>query len=312
MMSIDKIQILVIIVTYNAMQWLKRCLDSLYTSSIIPDVFIVDNGSTDGTQAYIREHYTQIIFQQSNSNLGFGKANNIGLQYAIDNKYDYVYLMNQDAWVFPNTLEIMLSVSIHNPEYGILSPMQYKADDRCLDEYFCRLIVTYNGYNYAFINDILANEIKTIYAVGFVMAAHWLISRECLLKIGGFSPTFPHYGEDDNYCDRARYGGYMIGIVPKAKAVHEGGSRFIDKKKRLYISNMGNRVIFSNPNTSFHKMLCRFIYSFIRNIVKYPSISHFYNLVSLFANMRMIRHNRVISMRDATPFLLFKTDSHSE
>ena len=129
-------KLLVVIVTYNAMQWAERCFDSLRKSTIVPDVFVVDNGSTDGTQTYIHEHYPEVIFQQSKENLGFGKANNIGLQYALDNEYDYVYLLNQDAWVMPDTFEKLIIVHKEHPEYGILSPFQMEANMEHIDKNF--------------------------------------------------------------------------------------------------------------------------------------------------------------------------------
>ena len=92
-------QLLVIIVNYNGMKWLERCLSSLTSSTVPSDVYIVDNGSTDGSQDYIRSNFKDAIFVQSEENLGFGKANNIGLQYAYEKGYEYVYLLNQDAWV---------------------------------------------------------------------------------------------------------------------------------------------------------------------------------------------------------------------
>ena len=297
-----KRRIIVIIVTYNAMMWVDRCFGSLQCSGVVPDVFVIDNGSTDGTQAYIKEHYPLVMFWQSEENLGFGKANNIGLQYALDNQYDYVYLLNQDAWVMSDTFETMIAISENHPEYGILSPLQYKGDERNLDDYFSRLLTNY-GRNYGFINDILAHELKPIYDVKSVMAAHWLITNACLLKVGGFSPTFPHYGEDDNYCDRIRFHGYKIGVIPAAKAVHLGGTRVTDIKKRLHLINMGNRAIFSNPTLSFHKMISRFVYATVRNVMKYPSVGHFKNMISLLVNMRVICRNRAISMKGTAPFL---------
>ena len=66
---------------------------------------------------------------------------------------------------------------------------------------------------------------KEIYEVKDVMAAHWLISRDCLLKTGCFSPTFRHYGEDDNYLDRAIFHGFKVGIIPATKAVHDRADR---------------------------------------------------------------------------------------
>ena len=83
-----KNKLLVIIVTYNGMKWLERCLSSLIASSVASDVFIVDNGSTDGSQDYIRSNFKDAIFIQSEENLGFGKANNIGLQYAYEKGYE--------------------------------------------------------------------------------------------------------------------------------------------------------------------------------------------------------------------------------
>ena len=69
-----------------------------------------------------------MIFQQSAENLGFGRANNLGLQYALDNRYDYVYLLNQDAWIFPDTFETLVDISKRYPEYGIISPLQMNSD----------------------------------------------------------------------------------------------------------------------------------------------------------------------------------------
>lgn len=205
-------QLLVVIVTYNAMQWAKKCFDSLEASSITNDVFVVDNGSTDGTQEYIRSNYPSVIFKQSETNLGFGKANNIGLQYALDNNYDYVYLLNQDAWVMPDTFEKLINVQKDNPKYGILSPMQLEGNKKNFDKNF-RNLVLYRPLNDDFpIDDLYFKNLKEVYEVDFVMAAHWLISADCLKKVGGFSPTFPHYGEDNNFLQRARFYRYKIGL----------------------------------------------------------------------------------------------------
>lgn len=184
-------KILVIIVTYNAMQWIDRCFGSVREW----DVFVVDNGSTDGTQQYLKEHFPHVILKQSNSNLGFGKANNIGLQYALDNAYDFVYLMNQDAWVMPGTIATMAEVMGKHPEYGVLSPMQMQADMKHFDWDFGWGICVWK-YSHEMLEGWFhrINEAE-VYEVHFVNAAHWLISMDCLCKVGGFSTAFPHYGE---------------------------------------------------------------------------------------------------------------------
>ena len=145
-----------------------------------------------------------------------------------------MYLLNQDAWIFPDTLEKLISTQKKHPEYGILSPMQCQANMHYMDDKFV-WNVCYNISRNQLINDLFFNERRSIYEVPNVMAAHWLISRECIMKVGGFSPTFPHYGEDDNYCDRAHYFNYKIGIAPEALGVLDRADRVETKQRRLYM-----------------------------------------------------------------------------
>ena len=115
-------RILTIVVTFNAMQWVDRCIGSVLASKMHSDIFVIDNGSTDRTADYIAEHYPTALLYRSPKNLKFGKGNNLGLEYAIRHGYDYVYLLNQDAWGMPDTFSKMLAVFENHPEYGILSP----------------------------------------------------------------------------------------------------------------------------------------------------------------------------------------------
>lgn len=118
--------IYVIIVTYNAMKWAERCFSSLRNSSVPVQCITIDNGSTDGTQEYIKTHFPEVDFIQSPENLGFGKANNLGIEKAHKQGADFFYLMNQDAWVYPDSLQKVLDVYNNYPDnkqIGILSPM---------------------------------------------------------------------------------------------------------------------------------------------------------------------------------------------
>jgi len=113
-------KVLVIVVTYNALQWIDRCLASLLNSTIPVDCIVIDNMSTDDTVKYIKKSYKWVHLVSSKKNLGFGQGNNIGLQYAIDNNYEFVYLLNQDAWIFPDTLRNLIDVYNLHTEYGII------------------------------------------------------------------------------------------------------------------------------------------------------------------------------------------------
>lgn len=246
-MQADKV--LVIIVTYNAMRWIERCLSSIPSFA---DIFVVDNCSSDGTQNFIHKNFKNIHFIQSDRNLGFGAANNIGLQYALDNNYDYVYLLNQDAWLFDDALEQLITVQKKHPEYGILSPLQMQAKGVYLDKAFAAIVPTVD-YD------------KDIIPVQRVMAAHWLISRECIKKVGGFSPTFFHYGEDDNFANRLAYHGFKIGIVSKAKGVHDRENRKKTNKSILHQSYTRTLVYLSDFTTN--NLFA--IYGFVCDCIKY-------------------------------------------
>lgn len=278
--------ILVIIVTYNGMQWLERCLSSLVNSTISVDAYIVDNGSTDGSQQFITDNYSQFTFYQSPINSGFGAANNIGLKYAIEHNYDYVYLLNQDAWVMPNTIETLVKTNIQNPEYGVLSPLQTNAEISTLDKNFA-LLLSINQY---ILSDYILNNPTSLYEVNFIMAAHWLISRECLLDVGFFSPVFFHYGEDGNYLHRVQYFKYKIGVVPNVVGVHDREFRKLTKKTDVFMLLPQYLVCASNINKSFLFSITKAIYVLLKNTVlkaiKYRDIRI---VLSLFSKLFYVR-----------------------
>jgi GT2 family glycosyltransferase len=213
-------RVLVVIVTYNALRhdWIKKCLQSIEQSSIIPDVFIVDNNSTDETRSYIKAQSRHYILHESDQNLGFGKANNLGLEYALKYNYDYVFLINQDVYLERNTIETLLKLDYES--YGIISPLQCDGQGNKIDEDFLEFLGP--GRCKDFLSDgILGNFKDKIYPCEFVMGAAWFMPISTVKKIGGFSKFFFQYGEDENYSHRVLHSGLKIGIYPKAKIYHE-------------------------------------------------------------------------------------------
>ena len=292
----------VIIVTYNAMQWAERCFNSLRSSGIIPDVFVVDNGSTDGTQAYIMEHFPEVKLHQSKENLGFGRANNIGLQYALDHNYDYVYLLNQDAWVMPDTFEKLIDISRKNPEYGILSPFQMNADLIHIDRNFVAHVLAWKS-NPDIVSDLYNQQFKDVYPVEWVMAAHWFLPISTIKKVGGFSPSFPHYGEDDNYSVRLFYRNLKIGVTPKLRVVHDRGWRQDSSAKSIYLSYTCSIGKMSDPRTTFVKGLGKVCYLTLRSMVIYQSLRPLANLLKIIVSLPCIIRNKHISMTHEGAFL---------
>lgn len=217
-------RVLVIIVTYNAVQWLDRCLGSLAASVPTPDVLLVDNASTDRTVEAVREFVAShpsisLTIKQMGSNLGFAAANNSAAEYALERGYDFVYLLNQDAWVMPDTIAVLVEASLRNPSYGVLSPLQMNAQMDRLDG------------NFAKFNSFIPSHIE-VTASRFFPAAHWLLPIASLRTVGLFSPTFRHYGEDDNWIDRLHFHGLGSGVVPGARAVHDRQGRTLSRQQR--------------------------------------------------------------------------------
>ncbi len=235
--------ILVIIVTYNAMRWIQRCLDSVVGSTIPMEIMVIDNGSSDDTCNYISANYPSVNLVINENNEGFGAANNIGIKYAIENSFDYIYLLNQDAWLSPNAIELMVASHKQAPQYGILSPLQMYPDETTMERSFARYVKLSTSRN----NDLS----KEIFEIKFVMAAHWLISKECFSKVGYFSPIFYHYGEDNNYIHRVKHFKFKVGVVPQAIAVHDRESRTLTVDHQIYMVRNSYLKHSSNVNFGF-------------------------------------------------------------
>lgn len=237
-------RVLAVVVTYNAMRWADRCLGSLLRSSLKPAVLVVDNGSSDGTREHVRSAFPEVRLECRPENPGFGAANNIGLRMALEEGFDFVYLMNQDAWVEEDTLELLAAA--HRPEFGVLSPVQNTAEG-APDANFQRWCGSSLRRAGAQPGKTSPDAVPGIVEVPFVMAAHWLVSRGALRKVGGFSPAFRQYGEDDNYIDRLHWHGFSCGVVPAASAVHDRSGRSLPKEGRMRLKCVAPVVKLSNP-----------------------------------------------------------------
>ena len=131
----------------------------------------------------------------------------------------------------------LLTEAMEDGRYGILSPVQLDGSGKKMDRQFAKRCKSY----------LRKQKDEKIVEVPFVMASHWMISRGCLQKVGGFSPAFIMYGEDDNYIDRARWNGYLCGVVPAASAVHDRADRPSNKDQRMFLKCNASIVHVSNP-----------------------------------------------------------------
>ena len=211
------------------MPWIDRCLASLTASTHPTTILVIDNGSADGTPAFIRQHYPDLQMIISEGNLGFGQANNIGLRIAIQEGAGHVFLLNQDAWVEPETIGNLVNTQQENPQFGILSPLHYDGRGEGLDEYFLTYLLQSSIRDW--VGDLVRGlPGQRIIGTGFVNAAAWLISADCLRSTGFFDPVFFHYGEDENYAQRVLFHGSQIGIHTGSRIGHDREDRLLKEK----------------------------------------------------------------------------------
>ena len=129
-------RIYVIIVTYNGMKWIEECLKTIISSNIPVEIIVIDNNSSDFTVEFIRQNFGDVILLDQKKNLGFGIANNIGISYALSHDADYVFLVNQDVFIEPETIEKLVKVAEENSEFGIVSPIHFNGKGNAIDQSF--------------------------------------------------------------------------------------------------------------------------------------------------------------------------------
>jgi len=228
------VKVLTIIVTYNGKKWVKKTILNVLNNTSITDILVIDNASSDDTVSLVKDLILNCRLSRKrlklivlDNNLGFGQANNIGMIWAIKENYNYVFLLNQDAWFIKGTLDDLVDIIEKHPNYGIVSPIHLNGYATDLDFLFKTYIS-----NTSLLADLLLKRSKDLYNVSFVNAAAWLVKTELISKIGGFDPLFFHYGEDNDYVCRLQYFGYHIGITPNVYICHDRSQKI--SKKTFY------------------------------------------------------------------------------
>lgn len=246
----------IIIVNYNTKDLLAQCLNSIYekTKGIDFEIIVVDNDSHDGSEELVRNNFQKVVFIQSGANIGFGRANNLGIKKA---KGEYVFLLNSDTILLNNAVRLLYDYMIVNPKVGVCGGNLYDVNENPtisfsqlmpnlvndIDSFFggiySKIIYSRNiVFNYS-------NEAMNI--DGYVSGADMMIKKRVLDEVGLFDSDFFMYYEETELTWRIKKAGYKIISVPYARIIHlEGASETIKentlrrmiKSKYLYFEKI--------------------------------------------------------------------------
>lgn len=262
-MNSQQINISIVIVSWNAKKYLTGCLESLRAQDIKEEmeIIVVDNASSDGSPEAVRELFPQVKVVETDANLGFAKANNIGIK---ESKGKYVALINSDVMILDGCLNGLQDFMDSNTDVGLCAPRLLNGD----------MTIQFSCRNFPTIWRLFCDSLKLnqflpwwrlfegeemkMFAydrqteVDAVSGAFMFVRKEAFAIVGLLDERFFIYSEDVDWCKRFRDAGWKIVFFPKVEAIHYGGgssavdsTRFSVEKERavfLYWKKHHSRI----------------------------------------------------------------------
>lgn len=246
----------VIVLNWNAKEWLERSIGSALSQDIGArtfEVILVDNASTDGSVQYAQELYPQITILALDDNLGFAAGNNVGIAAS---RGDVLLLLNPDTITHPGAFAALLDFMESQPRCGVAGPKLLNRDGTL--QYSCRHFATLEAgffrntplgrlfpQNRA-TRDYLMKDVShdEPMLVDWVSGAAMAIKREVIDAVGTLDEDFFMYVEDVDLCYRAKQAGWQTWYAPSGVITH-AIAQSSDKNPRPMI-------------IAFHKSMFRF------------------------------------------------------
>ena len=229
------------------------------------EIFVVDNASTDGSQAMVSQDFPDVKLLESPENLGFAAANNLAMRVC---QGDYILLLNSDTRVLPGALGAMVSFMDQNPQTGacgsrLLNPdgsLQFSCSpEPKLHTEFNRLFhlggIRPDGYY-----NMEGWDLSEPRQVDVVLGACLMIRRESMQAVGLMDEDYFMYSEEVDYCKRLKDVGWKICWIPKAQVIHYGGQSTRQAATKMFICLYQGKVkYFRKHYGGFHALLYKFI-----------------------------------------------------
>lgn len=232
----------VVIINWNGLLFMDQCLNSVFVQSFQRfEAIVVDNYSTDRSLELIRKKYPLARIITNEVNLGFAKANNIGVREA---KGEYILLINNDTILDKHCLENLYRFAKER-KVGVLTAKMLFPDGETVDHaggIFSRIGIALD-------RGLLSPEQQQFNVPQQVDYAHGscvFMKRELYERVGGFDPDFFQYVEDVDLCLKVRTLGYPIFYCPSASLIHyDGGTTGRENRRRTkkMVTNMALTMI---------------------------------------------------------------------
>lgn len=240
----------IILVNYNTRKLTMECLKSIYekTSGVNFEVIVIDNASEDDSIQAIKKNFSQVQVIESPINLGFGRANNLGIKAS---KAKYVFFLNTDTVLINNAVKILFDFMENDKEAGAcggnlfdekMKPVHSFGFLKTPQSHFLRL----SGLRYFCEDSSNDSNRDKVQQVEQIIGADLMIRKSVLNETGVFDERFFLYFEESELQFRIQKAGYKIFYTPEAQIFHfEGGSSPKNKKFRRQVIAQSEYLYFS-------------------------------------------------------------------
>lgn len=255
-----------VLVNWNGWQDTIDCLAALKQCTY-PHLatIVVDNGSTNGSAARIRAAYPDIPLLESKTNLGFAGGNNIGIRYALERGYRFLWLLNNDTVPAPDALSALVKKALSDERIGAVASICYYANRPDLVQVWAGARANlWVGYVRNTTRPHDDDWFHSLYG------ASLLVSANAMQDAGLLDEGFFLYWEETEFCFRLRRKQWKLAAAPDSRVLHKvsastGGNKVLLDR---YFTASGLRILKLHSSAPVPAMLVFLATRFIRRIFR--------------------------------------------
>lgn len=228
-------KVVTVVLNFNSQKYIAECLDSLL--KINTDILVVDGASTDSSVEFIKSNYGGLKLIEMPKNLGYAGGNNVGLRYALENNYDFVWIVNPDIVVDPKSLDEAIKVMTKDDKTAVVASKVYFAPgfefhkNRYSKKELGRVIWYAGGdndWNNVFtvhygMNEVDKGQFDKACEVSHATGSSMLLRCEVLKLAGIIDEKYFMYYEENDLCQRIKKAGFKLMYAPKSVVWHKVG-----------------------------------------------------------------------------------------